>query len=112
MKKTISAITISVSIILAAVLIYTQPLNQLPQTQAIPEEQGNQQLQYFANLTAVERNSQGQINKVIFEDGSAFQVDHYIRISSAGFNKYYNITYQAPDQLISIQEYVGGSKFQ
>ena len=68
-------------------------------------------LHYFGNLTVAECNSEGQIIKLKFEDGSAFKLDHYEYIGSAGFNKYYNVTYQEPDQLISIQEYVEGAAF-
>ena len=66
---------------------------------------------YFGNLTGAEWNSEGQIIKLKFEDGTAFKLDHYEYIGSAGFNKYYNVTYQEPDQLISIQEYVEGAAF-
>ena len=66
-------------------------------------------LHYFGNLTGAEWNSEGQIIKLKFEDGTVFQLDHHERLS--GWNHYYNVTYQPPDQLISIQEYVEGAAF-
>ena len=88
--------------------IRVHPEDQIQQKDPSPAEP--QIGYYFGNLTGAEWNSEGQIIKLKFEDGTAFTVDHYVRLS--GWNRYYNVTYQPPDQLLSIQEYVKGSFFE
>jgi len=83
------------------------PAEQIQENDPISAEP--QIIHYFGNLTGAEWNSEGQIIKLKFEDGTVFQLDHHERLS--GWNHYYNVTYHPPDQLISIQEYVEGAAF-
>ncbi len=111
-KKILALITAALTIIAVLSLVYVntlpKPISPGTNDKLINTEQPvitqPQIKEYFGNLTGATWNQTGSINSLTFEDGRVFSVDHYVRIS--GWNRYYNVTYQEPNILLGIQEYV------
>lgn len=107
---------ITLAAVLTAVLVFSMnPATEIQMPQAPAETAPAAQPQihaYFGNLTSAEWNSTGWITKLIFQDGRTFSTTGVFGGRVSGFNRYYNVTYQEPNQLISITEYIQGLAFQ